>query len=130
MLIQGGEQLLRLLLVQAGLVLFAAIGSFYYFGGEAVPATLFGGAIAIANTFLLSRRLDAASNLAVDNQNAGVLTLYLGVIQRFVFTLVMFAVGIKVLGLVPPIAIIGGFAVAQLGFMISGFRQQADETAK
>ena len=123
--------MLRLLLIQASLVLFASIGSFYYFGSDAVLATLFGGAIAIANTFLLSRRLDAASSLAVDNQNAGVLTLYLGVIQRFVFTLVMFGIGIKVLGLVPPFAIIGGFAVAQLGFMISGFRQQqVDGAAK
>ena len=130
MLIQGGEQLLRLLLIQASLVLFAAIGAFYYFGGGAFPATLFGGAIAIANTVLLSRRLDAASDLAVNNQNAGVLTLYLGVIQRFVFTLVMFAVGIKVLGLTPPIAIIGGYAIAQLGFMISGSRQHADGAAK
>ena len=109
-------------------MLFAAIGSFYYFGGQAVPATLFGGAIAMANTVLLSRRLVAASDLAENNPNAGALTLYLGVIQRFVFTLVMFAVGIKVLGLVPPVAMIGGFAVAYLGFMICGSTQKQDKT--
>jgi ATP synthase protein I len=114
----------RLLIIQAGLVLFAAIGSFYYFGGHAVSATLFGGAIAMANTILLSRRLEAASDLAADNPNAGALTLYLGVIQRFVLTLVMFAVGIKVLKLVPPEAMVGGFAIAYLGFMICGSTQK------
>lgn len=129
-MIQGGAQLLRLLLIQASLVLFATIGFFYHFGAEAVTATLFGGVIAMTNTVLLSRRLDAASDLAVNNQNAGVLTLYLGVIQRFVFTLVMFGIGFKVLGLTPPIAMIGGYAVAQLGFMIGGSRQQADDVTK
>ena len=117
----------RLLIIQAALVLFAAIGSFYYFGGHAVPATLFGGAIAMANAVLLSRRLEAASDLAQDNPNAGALTLYLGVIQRFVFTLIMFAVGIKVLGLLPPVALIIGFAVAQLGFMICGSTQKKEK---
>ena len=116
----------RLLIIQAALVLFAAIGTFYYLGSHAVTATLFGGAVAMANTVLLSRRLGQASDLAANNPNAGALTLYLGVIQRFVFTLVMFAVGIKALGLVPPYAIIIGFGVAQLGFMICGSRQQAD----
>ena len=114
----------RLIIIQAGLVLFAAIGSFYYFGSHAVSATIFGGVIAMVNTVLLSRRLNAASDLAENNPNAGALTLYLGVIQRFVFTLIMFAVGIKVLNLVPPEAIIGGFAVAQLGFMICGSTQK------
>ena len=114
----------RLLIIQAGLVLFAAIGSFYYFGSHAVPATLFGGAIAMANAFLLSRRLEQASDLAENNPNAGALTLYVGVIQRFVFTLIMFAVGIKAIGLIPPVAIIIGFGVAQLGFMICGSTQK------
>lgn len=105
-------------------MLFAAIGSFYYFGSHAVPATLFGGAIAMANAVLLSRRLEQASDLAENNPSAGSLTLYLGVVQRFVFTLVMFAVGIKVLNLTPPEMIIGGFAVAYLGFMICGSTQK------
>ena len=119
----------RLLIIQAGLVLFAAIGSFYYFGSHAVAATLFGGAIAMANAVLLSRRLEQASDLAENNPSAGSLALYLGVVQRFVFTLVMFAVAIKVLSLTPPEAIVGGFAVAYLGFMICGSTQKKSEVS-
>lgn len=116
----------RLLIIQASLVLFAAIASFYYLGNDAVLAALFGGVVAMVNSVLLSRRLDSASSMAVDNPNAGTLTLYIGVVQRFVLTLVMFGIGIGVLKL-NPVAMVGAFAAAQLGFVICGSSQKSGD---
>ena len=96
--------------------------SFFYLADEGILPAAYGGAVAIANTILLSRRLDSAGEMATENPEGGVLTLYLGVIQRFVFVLVMFGVGMGVLKLLPP-PMLGTFAVAQLAFMIFGSKQ-------
>ena len=114
----------RLLIIQASLVLIAIIATIYYLGAGSVLAALFGGCIAIANSIMLYRKLDAAGSMAEDNPDAGVMTLYAGVIQRFIFVLAMFAIGIKLLEL-HPVAMLGAFGLAQLAYMISGVRQQS-----
>jgi ATP synthase protein I len=120
-----------LLIIQAILVLLGVAVSYYYLGEAGMLPAAFGGAIAIANTILLSRRLDVAGAMAKDNPEGGVLALYLGVVQRFVFVLVMFGVGMGVLKLLPP-PLLGTFAVAQLAFMLFGTKrtkQMAKEDA-
>ena len=111
-----------LLVIQAILVLAGVAVSYYYLGENGMLPAAFGGAIAIANTILLSRRLDVAGAMAKDNPEGGVLALYLGVVQRFVFVLVMFGVGMGVLKLLPP-PLLGTFAVAQLAFMLFGTKR-------
>lgn len=111
-----------LLIIQAILVLAGIAVSFYYLGNEGLLPAAFGGAVAIANTILLSRRLESAGEMAKDNPDGGVLSLYLGVVQRFVFVLVMFGVGMGVLKLQPP-PMLGTFAIAQLAFMLFGSRK-------
>ena len=96
--------------------------SFFYLADEGILPAAYGAAVAIANTILLSRRLDSAGEMAKENPEGGVLTLYLGVVQRFVFVLVMFGVGMGVLKLLPP-PMLGTFAVAQLAFMLFGSKQ-------
>jgi len=113
----------RLLTIQAGLVLVAIIATLYFLGEVAISASLFGGAVAIANTILLSRRLESASSMAKDNPDGGVMTLYAGVVQRFIFVLAMFAIGMGLLKLAP-LPLIGTFALAQLAYMICGTQQQ------
>ena len=108
-----------LLIIQASLVLLGVAVSFYYYGEDGLLPAAYGGAVAIANTILLSRRLVSAGAMAKDNPQGGVLTLYLGVVQRFVFVLVMFGVGMGVLKLLPP-PMLGTFAVAQIAFMLFG----------
>ncbi len=111
-----------LLIIQAILVLLGVAVSYYYLGEAGMLPAAFGGAIAIANTILLSRRLDVAGAMAKDNPEGGVLALYLGVVQRFVFVLVMFGVGMGALKLLPP-PLLGTFAVAQLAFMLFGTKR-------
>jgi len=108
-----------LLIIQAILVLAGVAVSYYYFAEEGLLPAAYGGAVAIANTILLSRRLVSAGEMAEDNPQGGVLQLYLGVVQRFVFVLVMFGVGMGVLKLLPP-PLLGTFAIAQLAFMLFG----------
>lgn len=111
-----------LLIIQAILVLAGVAVSFYYFGDAGMLPAAYGGAIAIANTILLSRRLDVAGAMAKDNPDGGVLALYLGVVQRFVFVLIMFGVGMGVIKLMPQ-PLLGTFAVAQLAFMLFGSKK-------
>ncbi|MGB1309922.1 MAG: ATP synthase subunit I [Leucothrix sp.] len=113
----------RLLIIQATLVLIAIIATIYLLSVGEASAALFGGCVAMANSILLYRKLDSAGSMAKDNPNAGMMTLYLGVIQRFLFVLGMFAVGMKLLEL-NPIAMVGAFGLAQIGYMICGVRQQ------
>lgn len=116
-----------LLIIQLALIFIAAAGFVYYMGETTIPAAFYGGAVAIANTLLLSRRLNSAAELANDNPDGGVLTLYLGVIQRFVFVLVMFGIGMGLLKLNPP-AMLGTFALAQLAYMIYGSKRAKQAT--
>lgn len=111
-----------LLIIQASLVIIGVAVSYYYLADDGILPAAYGGAVAIANTILLSRRLDSAGEMAKENPEGGVLTLYLGVIQRFVFVLVMFGIGMGVLKLLPP-PMLGTFAVAQLAYMLFGSKQ-------
>ncbi|HIQ14385.1 MAG TPA: ATP synthase subunit I [Leucothrix sp.] len=111
-----------LLIIQAVLVLVGVAVSFYFLRSEGLLPATFGGAVAVVNSILLSRRLESAGEMAKENPEGGVLSLYLGVIQRFVFVLVMFAVGMGVLKLQPP-PMLGTFALAQLAFMLFGSKK-------
>ena len=111
-----------LIYIQAVLVMLGVIGFYFYLGEASLVSALYGGGVAIVHTILLSRRLDSAGNMANDNPEGGVLNLYLGVIQRFIFTLVMFGIGMGVLKLNPP-SMIGTFALAQIAYMLYGAKR-------
>jgi len=115
----------NLFVIQIALVILGTVLFYFYMGYETVIASLYGGGVAITHTILLSRRLISASNMANDNPDAGILNLYLGVIQRFIFMLVMFGVGIGILELNPP-AMVGTFALAQVAYMIYGAKRSQE----
>jgi len=110
----------RLLLAQAGLVMAAAGVYLATRGAGPAVAALFGGGIALLNSFISANRLERASRLGGD-VNRSMLELYIGAIARFVATPVLVAVGIVVLHL-DPVAIIVGFAVAQIGYFFNRVR--------
>ncbi|MCK5918802.1 MAG: ATP synthase subunit I [Cocleimonas sp.] len=111
----------KLLLIQATLIIVGMAASYHYYSDAGLLAAAYGGGTALVNTMLLSRRLDRAGEMAKSNPDAGVLTLYLGVVQRFVFVLIMFGFGMGAIHLLPP-PLLGTFAVAQLAYMIFGTR--------
>lgn len=112
----------KLLINQASLVFLGIAISAWYFGSSAILPALFGGAVAMANSYMLSRRLESASGMAETSPDMGVLTLYMGVVQRFLFVAAMFVVAIGFLGF-KPIVVIGVFALAQIAYMVSGVQE-------
>jgi ATP synthase protein I len=111
----------KLLLAQALLVLTTAVGFLAAKGGHTPLAALFGGAVALLNTAISAHRLQKASEVAAGDAHQGMLQLYLGAAMRFVLTPLFIALGIAALGL-DPIALIVGFAVAQLGYLFNNVK--------
>jgi ATP synthase protein I len=105
----------KLLIIQIILIALVVVG-FHLQQGQAVAlSALFGGSIALVNTLLLAWGVRRAGQTAEKNGTRGALTLYLGAIERFVFTLVGFLVGMGTLKL-SPVPMLTSFAVAQLGY--------------
>lgn len=111
-----------LLIIQLVIVLLGVVVSVQYFGQDAMLPALYGGAVALANTLLLSERIKKFDELAKTSPQTGVLTLMLGVVQRFVFVLIALGVGLGALKLLP-LPVLGTFMAAQLAFIIAGARQ-------
>ena len=111
-----------LLIIQLIIVLLGVIVSVQYFGQQAMLPALYGGAVALVNTLLLSGRIKKLDELAKTSPHAGVMSLMLGVLQRFVFVLVMLGVGLGALKLLP-MPLLGTFMAAQLAYVIGSMRQ-------
>jgi len=100
-------------------VVAAVAGAYLVLGRQpAVPAALFGGGIALVNTLLLGLRVQRAGKAAEASAARGTLTLYFGAVERFVFTLAGFGLGMGVLHL-PPLPLLLAFAAAQAGYLIA-----------
>lgn len=81
-------------------------------------AALYGGAIALVNSFLLGRHVDKAKKNLKQSAQSDVALLYLGAAQRFVFTLVAMAVGMGLLKL-EPVGLLAAFIAAQLAHLFA-----------
>jgi F0F1-type ATP synthase assembly protein I len=107
----------KILQTQAFLVIAVAIG-FYVYGQQilVIPAALFGGGIAMLNVWFADRRLrKAASNIASGQE---VSAFYIGAVQRFVSTLLLFILGMLFLKLMP-LPLLVAFASAQAGYLFN-----------
>lgn len=89
----------------------------YYSNGgvNAALAALYGGAIALVNAWLLSSRIGKASDTSAQDAQRGIYILYFGAVQRFVFTLGAFILGMGYLEL-DPIPLLLTFMLAQAGY--------------
>ncbi len=103
------------LLYQA--VITALTAAAFTFMGGLRPgiAALYGGLVAMALTWLLKRRVSRVTQAGSGKSTA---LLYLGVVQRFLLVLALFALALGVLKL-DPLASIVGFGLSQLGYVIS-----------
>lgn len=109
----------RLIIMQVILALAALAFSLYKFGIETWPAALYGGGVAVLNTWWLTRGVSSAGVLAENDPKQGVYMLYFGAVQRFVFVLVALGVGLAALKLRPEPLLIT-FGVAQLVYFMGG----------
>jgi ATP synthase protein I len=88
-------------------------------------AALYGGMMAIINALSLNHKVARASQVA-DNATKGLIILYLGAVQRFVITAVLFFVGMGILKLAP-VPMIAAFAIAQFGILFNHHQVRVSE---
>ncbi len=112
----------HLIIVQAALIAICVFGVWIYGDFSSALAAIYGGVVALANAWLLSRRIDRASELVKVDPNKGMFSLYVGAIQRFVLVLAGLGVGMGVLQL-HPMPMIVTFGIAQLAYAIAAGRQ-------
>lgn len=108
----------NLLIIQ---IIFTAVVSgvgLQLLGGPGAKSALYGGGIALVNSLLLGWRVRRAGAAAGKSVTQGAFTLYWGAIERFVFTMVAFIVGMGLLRLRPE-PLLAAFAVAQLAYWIA-----------
>lgn len=104
-------------MAQALLVVVTASVFLAVSGPPDAVAALYGGAITLTGSWWLSRRVRRAGDLAKDNPGSGLIALYGGALERFIYVTAAFAIGLGVLKLnVLPLMI--AFIVAYLGFLV------------
>lgn len=113
----------KILTIQVFLVLFVAALGAWFVDSDTGQAALYGGGIALVNTLLLGFRVQRASANAQHSANQGTFTLYIGAVERFVFTLLAFVLGMGWLKL-QAVPLLAAFAIAQLGYWIAAPREQ------
>jgi len=95
-----------------GIFVGLAAGIALYFNGSAgVAAVLFGGGITVINVLLQHWYMRRAKRQARADAEHNLRLMMSCAIQRFIATVVLFALGMGALKL-PPLAVIGGFGVA------------------
>lgn len=90
-------------------------------GSWAALSAWYGGMAAVALAFLLNRRIERAGDMAEHSQKRGMVILYAGLAQRFVLMMLLLGLGLVQFGL-NPLAVVAGFALTQLGYLITGIR--------
>lgn len=113
--------------IQAAITVGCAVLAWSYQNQDAALAALYGGAVATANTWLLTQRIARVSDLAKRSVKYSVYSLYFGAIQRFVFVLVCLGVGLGSIRL-DPIPLLLTFGIAQLAFMVAAGRETMKQT--
>ncbi len=111
----------RVALVQALLVMGTVVLLVATRGRTALLAALYGGGVAMLNTWWLGSRVEKAAELAADDPQRGMYTLYFNAVQRFLFVLVALAAGLAALHL-EPVALLLTFGVAQLAYVLGNRR--------
>jgi ATP synthase protein I len=101
------------------LLIVAGIGwGFYAFQGiSAAQAALYGGCMVMFNVWITNRRLHQAAEVAKIAPGKEIRVFYFAAVQRFVFTISFFIIGMGLLHL-PPIPMVVAFAIAHLGYFL------------
>jgi len=108
----------KILLIQTGLVVIAAVVLTLVKGHEFFMATLYGGAVIIVSTIYFGWRLKIATQAVDNTPSVNSVELFKGIFLRFVMVIGLLALGLGWLKL-QPAGVLSGFIVAQLAFWFS-----------
>lgn len=112
--VSGGAR--AVIAAQAIILVLSALGFYALAGAWAALSAGYGGLVAMALAWLLSRRVARAGEAAWQGSGRGMLILFAGLAQRFVLVLVLLGAGLGVFKL-HALATITGFALTQLGYL-------------
>ena len=104
------KQFLISLVVAIIIVLISQLENFF--------AAIYGGFITMITTFIMSRRINSAAKEGISDKSQGYYQIAVGAIQKFVLTIVLFAVGMGWLKL-SPLVILVSFALTQLSYLFN-----------
>lgn len=106
----------RLLIIQ--FVIFMLVASVYliFQSIDGFIAAIYGGGITLTGTVLMAWRIRRAGEVAAHEKQQGFIEIYAGVIQKFILTLVLMAVGMGYFKL-DPLAILVSFALTQFSYL-------------
>ncbi|MEY3219062.1 MAG: hypothetical protein RIT27_419 [Pseudomonadota bacterium] len=115
----------KILINQVILIIIVASALYYAQQIEAVWAVGLGGLIAASNVLSSYFWVLMAGfvNRSPHSSTGDVAFFYLGAVQRFVTTLLLFVLGFAWLKL-PPLAIVAGFGIAQVAYVL-GLKQKS-----
>lgn len=118
----------KMLAVQSLLTAGIAWVFYYLYDSEllAAQAALYGGCMVMFNVWMTDRRMQAAAKIAKIAPGKEVMVFYIAAVQRFIFTLGFFILGIGWLEL-PPVPIVITFAVVHLGYLFNGQSKMSKE---
>lgn len=105
----------RLLIVQFAILMVVALVYLALNNINGSIAALYGGSISLSGTLLMAWRINRAGEIAAQDTRQGSIEVYTGVMQKFILTLLLMAVGMGYLKL-DPIAVLISFALTQLSF--------------
>lgn len=100
-------------------------GAFFVQGVWYATSALYGGLASVIIAWLMSRGFKRASQASLQNLGKSMAILYLGAAQRFLLVIILLGTGFWVFKLVP-IAIISGFAIAQISYAFGARRMQGN----
>jgi ATP synthase protein I len=106
----------KVFIAQIVLIVAVAVAYLMLAGMPQAQSALYGGGIALANTYLLAKRTAQIGVLATQSSQRGTALLYFGALQRFALTLGLLILGLGGLKLTP-VPLVTAFALAQLGFL-------------
>ncbi len=109
----------KILAVQLLLTIGLGYAFYVYQGLLAAQAASYGGCMVMFNVWMTQRRLQTAAELAKIAPGKEVAIFYFAAIQRFVFTVGFFILGMGWLGL-PPVPLLVAFATTHLGYLFNG----------
>lgn len=108
----------NLFAIQSVVTLAIGVAFYFYQGSLAAQAALYGGCIIIFNVWLTMRRMRAADEIAKISPGKEVNVFYVAAIQRFIYTLGFFILGMGLLNL-PAEPMIITFTIVYLTYLIT-----------
>ena len=113
--------MVKIISFQLALILLATTGVCIYMGSDFFVPALFGGLVALLNTWMMARHMRRSGEIARNDPKMSVVSMSIGIVQRFV--LVAIALGVAVIWLfdrqaVP--ALLAVFIAAQMAYFLSG----------